>query len=67
MLLVEDNSIALLMLENLVTKAGCHFTTATNGETALSLAKAHRFDLIITDLGLPALSGIEFTTQLRAF
>jgi PAS domain S-box-containing protein len=67
LLLVEDNSIALLMLENLVTKAGCHFTTATNGETALSLAKAHRFDLIITDLGLPVLSGLEFTTQLRAF
>ena len=67
LLLVEDNSIALLMLENLVTKAGCHFTTATNGETALNLAKAHRFDLIITDLGLPVLSGIEFTTQLRAF
>lgn len=67
LLLVEDNSIALLMLESLVAQMGARFTSATNGEAALSLAKQHDFDLIITDLGLPALSGIDFTTQLRAF
>lgn len=67
LLLIEDNAIALLMLENLVTQIGARFTSATNGETALALAKEHHFDLIITDLGLPTLSGIEFTTQLRAF
>ena len=67
LLLVEDNAIALLMLESLVTQAGCRFTPATNGETALELAKKHDFDLIITDLGLPALSGTGFSAQLRAF
>lgn len=67
LLLIEDNSIALLMLENLVTQIGARFTSATNGETALHLAKQHDFDLIITDLGLPVLSGIDLTAQLRAF
>ena len=67
LLLVEDNAIALLMLENFVNQAGCRFTSRTDGETALAVAKEQYFDLIITDLGLPALSGIEFTTQLRAF
>ena len=65
-LLVEDNKIALLMLENLVTQAGYRFSSATDGESALVLAKAHSFDFVITDLGLPKLSGIEFTRALRA-
>jgi PAS domain S-box-containing protein len=65
-LLVEDNKIALLMLENLVTQAGYRFTSATDGEMALTLAKTHAFDFVITDLGLPKLSGIEFTRALRA-
>lgn len=65
-LLVEDNKIALLMLENLVTQAGYRFSSATDGEIALALAKTHTFDFVITDLGLPKLSGIEFTRALRA-
>ncbi len=65
-LLVEDNKIALLMLESLVTQAGYRFSSATDGESALVLAKMHSFDFVITDLGLPKLSGIEFTRALRA-
>jgi len=66
-LLIEDNKIALLTLENLIRQLGCHFTSAMDGETALELAKTQPFDLIITDLGLPGLSGIDFTRMLRIF
>lgn len=65
LLLVEDNAIALMLLENLITKSGCRFMHAVNGLDALMLATTHHFDLIITDLGLPGLSGIEFTEKLR--
>jgi PAS domain S-box-containing protein len=67
LLLVEDNHIALLTLENIATQAGCRFTSAIDGETALNLAKTESFDLIITDLGLPGISGIDFTHQFREF
>lgn len=67
LLLVEDNKIALFTLENLITQAGCRFTSVMDGETALHLACSKTFDLIITDLGLPGLSGIDLTLKIRAF
>lgn len=67
LLLVEDNAIALMILENLVTEHACNFMRAVDGREALNLATTHHFDLIITDLGLPGLSGSEFTQQLRVY
>lgn len=64
-LLVEDNHIALEIVETNAVKAGCRFTSATNGERALALAKSMEFDLIITDVGLPSLSGTEMAMQFR--
>lgn len=67
LLLVEDNAIALMILENLVTESGFNSMRAADGIEALTLATTHHFDLIITDLGLPGLSGIEFTQKLRVY
>ena len=67
LLLVEDNKIALFMIENLIAQSGYRFTSATDGETGFNLAKIQSFDLIITDLGLPGISGIELTQKLRAY
>jgi CheY-like chemotaxis protein len=64
-LLVEDNSVALHMLETILHRAGCHYITAINGEMALGLAKTTNFDLIITDIGLPGISGSELTQHIR--
>jgi two-component system, OmpR family, aerobic respiration control sensor histidine kinase ArcB len=66
-LLVEDNTIALKMLECFVSQMGLNFVSAVDGESALQLATERSFDLIITDLGLPALSGIEWTRKFRLF
>ncbi|EHL32508.1 response regulator [Legionella drancourtii] len=38
-----------------------------DGEAALQLAQTQAFDLIITDLGLPGLSGIDLTRKIRMF
>jgi len=67
LLLVEDNKIALFTLENIITQAGYRFTSVMDGEKALYLAKTKSFDLIITDLGLPGLSGIDLTLMIRAY
>jgi len=64
-LLVEDNPIALNMLETIAHKNNCQIQSAVTGEEAFMLATSHEFDLIITDIGLPGISGIEFTQQFR--
>ena len=64
-LLVEDNSVALHIIETLAAQAGLKFTSAIDGESALMLARSYTFDLIITDLGLPGISGYELTSIIR--
>ncbi|HVT63450.1 MAG TPA: ATP-binding protein, partial [Legionellaceae bacterium] len=64
-LLIEDNRIALKVLESIITNAGYHFQSAVNAEMAFEYAKTMSFDLILTDLGLPGMSGQEFTRQFR--
>lgn len=64
-LLVEDNLIALRLLETLIEGAGCKFTSTMDAEHAFDLVKKDRFDLIISDIGLPGMSGIELTIYIR--
>lgn len=65
LLLVEDNIIALRTIEISCTKAGCRYESAVDAESALELVKTREFDLIITDLGLPGMSGAELTALIR--
>lgn len=64
-LLVEDNSMALRVLETLVGKLGYTFKSAQSGEEALLLLENSSYDLILTDVGLPGISGNEFASQAR--
>ncbi|CDZ76251.1 Sensor kinase protein RcsC [Legionella massiliensis] len=64
-LLVEDNTVALKLVETIVAQTGCRFVSVTDGESALELAKSVDFELIITDLGLPGISGAELASQIR--
>lgn len=66
LLLVEDNPIALKVVESTVKQTRCQFLSATTGEEALKLAQAHAFDLILSDIGLPGLSGNELAASIRA-
>jgi PAS domain S-box-containing protein len=64
-LLVEDNVIALKIIEIMVNGAGYTFNSAEDGEKALQLAQSIDFDLVITDIGLPGISGYELTQHIR--
>lgn len=66
LLLIEDNIVALKSLEALLTARGYTFVSAMSAEDALELLSSHAVDLIITDIGLPCLSGTEFAVQIRA-
>lgn len=65
-LLIEDNEIALRVLENIVkNEKNCRFSSATSSEAALELIKKNVFDLIITDINLPGISGNELARIIR--
>jgi signal transduction histidine kinase/ActR/RegA family two-component response regulator len=66
-LIIEDNHIALNIVDLMLKQAEFSSTPATNGEVALELATTQHFDFIFSDVGLPGISGIEFTQQLRSF
>jgi len=65
LLLVEDNHIALKIVENMVSQMRCQFISCMDGESALHMIETKQLDLIITDIGLPGISGIELTEKIR--
>lgn len=64
-LLVEDNYIAARMAMNLLTEHGCYVTHAADSCSAIELASSEQFDLILMDIGLPEVSGLELSKQIR--
>lgn len=64
-LLIEDNADAREALAWLLEHHGYAVRTADNGATALFEAKRQPPDLVITDLAMPVLSGLDLLQQLR--
>lgn len=64
-LLIEDNAIALKMVENLLQQLGIRFLSASTGTRALELFQSHTFDWILSDIGLPDTTGTQLAKQFR--
>jgi signal transduction histidine kinase/ActR/RegA family two-component response regulator len=64
-LLVEDSADTRDALERIFQRRACEVTTAASGEEALEMVKRAPPEIIISDLGLPGISGFEFMIQLR--
>jgi DNA-binding NtrC family response regulator len=65
-LLIEDDSGAASALRRVLQAEGYAVELTARGDDGLSRAKAEAFDLVLTDLKLPGVSGMEVATQLRA-
>jgi len=65
-LIVDDDRDILLGLENRITWMGHEPVTADNGKDALRLIEQGDFDLVLLDLELPVLSGVEILERVRA-
>lgn len=65
-LLVEDNPINALLARTLLTREGCTVDHARGGAEALAALKVGAYDLILMDMRMPDLSGVEVTRRLRA-
>ena len=64
-LVVDDEPQIAQIAGDYLRHGGFDVITAANGVDALSLARARRPDLIVLDLGLPRLSGVEVAKTLR--
>ena len=64
-LLVEDEPGLVLTLSDLFTDAGHEVQTALDGETGLAMAFAGGFDLVVLDVMLPKMTGLEVCRRLR--
>ncbi len=65
-LLVDDETDVLDVLSEWLTLSGYQVRTATSGMEAIALAKEHRFDLAISDLHMPGVTGLQLLAMLKA-
>ena len=64
-LIVEDNPLNMRLMEMTLRAKDYTLLTATGGKEALDVAAKERPDLIIMDVGLPDMSGLDVTRKLR--
>jgi two-component system chemotaxis response regulator CheY len=64
-LIVDDSTTVRKALETTLTDAGYAVTEADNGQNALELAGHSQFDLLITDLNMPKMDGMDFVREFR--
>jgi two-component system cell cycle response regulator DivK len=64
-LIVEDNELNMKLLNDVLEAYGYEVIQAREGRTALPLARQHQPDLILMDIQLPDISGLEAVRQLK--
>ena len=66
-LVVEDDSSVKNLMTTTLRTHGYHFLTAPNGQSAIMQASSYRPDIVLLDLGLPDMDGIEVIRNIRSW
>ena len=64
-LLVDDEELLRAGVQEMLEMSGYTVITATNGHEAMACLKQNAIDLVITDLVMPKMDGVDFVEQLR--
>jgi two-component system cell cycle response regulator DivK len=64
-LIVEDNELNMKLFHDLLDANGYHTLQTKDGMEALDIAREHKPDLILMDIQLPEVSGLEVTKWLK--
>ncbi len=65
-MIVDDDQMAREMLTELLQPIGYTVRAAQNGESALDILREMTFDLLVVDLQMPGMGGVEFMRRARA-
>ncbi|MBX2829311.1 MAG: response regulator [Flavobacteriaceae bacterium] len=66
-LVVEDNKINQMITKKILEKNKMKCLVADNGSDAVALVKENNFDVVLMDIHMPGISGIEATQEIRKF
>jgi CheY-like chemotaxis protein len=65
-LLVEDDPRLRTIAEKVLVRAGHHLTVAVDGQAAVEQALAEPHEIVLMDLSLPVMDGLEATRRIKA-
>ncbi|HEY7302803.1 MAG TPA: response regulator [Bryobacteraceae bacterium] len=65
-LVVEDNSINRVVIQRMLERLGHRVEMATDGDTAIRRVQEIQYDLLLMDVNMPGLDGLQATRQIRA-
>jgi signal transduction histidine kinase/CheY-like chemotaxis protein len=65
-LAVDDNAVNLLVLDQMLSSFGHDVAKASSGAEALAAMAVRRFDLVLLDIQMPGMTGVEVLNNLRA-
>jgi two-component system cell cycle response regulator len=65
-LIVDDDPDTLKLLGLILGRQGFDILSASTGRQALDLARSHKFDLVVLDVMMPVIDGLEVARRLRS-
>jgi CheY-like chemotaxis protein len=65
-LVIDDEELIIKSLTKLLEKSGFAIFVAKNGQDALAICEEENFDLIIADIRMPGVNGVETIEQIRS-
>jgi len=65
-LVAEDSITSRTLIKNILETAGYRVTTAVDGADAFTQVRSGEFDLVVSDVDMPRMSGFELTAKIRA-
>lgn len=66
-LVLDDSPFMLTTIGDMLTKLNYEVTTVENGAEACQKVKSTRYDMIITDMNMPVMDGLEFTKRVKTY
>ena len=66
LLIVDDIFVNRILLKEIISQIDCECKLASNGKEAIKQLESQRFDLVLMDIEMPVMNGLETTKYIRS-